>query len=225
MLTQKIKNLADYKSKGTAYDSKTLTTLDKVYREYESTVESHIQFPLCKEHIIKMFDDPKIVEDAYQEMQKLHHDNRDEIKKALSQMNTKLKQQLIAECYKSNNIYPELVRVFIKPDAASILNEFIQQNTELKQGLEALKKLPFIKELQGQFENHSPTNKELSDAFNKALKIQDITTKDHICHFFHVCFKWIYEKLIGQYKSKSTLEEKIEHGNAHDTFKSFYTAQ
>lgn len=91
----------------------------------------------------------------------------------------------------------------------------------MKEGLEALKKLPFIKDLRDECTKQNPTNKELSDAFNKALKIQDITTKDHICHFFHICYQWIHETLIGSYNVQSTLEEKTEHNNSHNTFQTF----
>ena len=222
MLTEKIKALADAKSQLTTYDSRTLTTLDKVYINYKITVEVQNQFKSYKQYIIDMFDDPKIVEKAYQDIQKLHYSHHDQINEALSEINTIVKKQLIAECHESNNIYPELVRVFIKPDADSILNEFIQQNTELKKGLEALKKLPFIKELQADFKDKNPTNEALVDAFKRALSEQRIGIRDKIKHFLHICYKWIYETLIGPYDVKSTLEE--EKRDAHNTFKSFLEA-
>jgi hypothetical protein len=55
--------------------------------------------------------------------------------------------KLIAECNESN-IYPELVRVFIKPCQDSILKQYlIEGNETLNPSFQELIKLPFIKQL------------------------------------------------------------------------------
>ena len=222
-LTKKIKDLEDKHAEGDPYNSSRLISLDELYKACMMRISFTISDPFNKDYlsdrqeITNLLDDKDMVNEVYRNLLGLHYNDSEKIKIVLSPLKQAIVMKLIAECdYK--DLHKELIRVLIKPSTGKILNKFITNNDDLSVQYNKLIKLPCIQDLHNEFKDKKLTNKELSDAFNKALKIQDITTKDHICHFFHVCFKWIYEKLIGQYKSKSTLENKTERNTYQDTY-------
>ena len=75
-----------------------------------------------------------------------------------------------------------------------------------------LTKLPFIKQLQKEFIQLEPTNKQLEDAFNKAMEQQPIGLRDKIMNFFASLIRLIY----SSYKSK--IEINTERQDCNNKF-------
>jgi hypothetical protein len=155
------------------------------------------------------------------------------IKQAIKESKQELEpiEQESKKIKRAKEMNTTLLSMFVRPKEIEDQRALLQlsnENHDLKQQFETLKNLSFIEKLRDDFKTKSPTNEELVDAFNDALELQEVGIRDKIMNFFHICYKLIYETLVGQYNVKSTLEEKKEINeqkqDARNKFTTFLTA-
>lgn len=97
-LTEMIKKLQDNNADGTGYDGSTLDTLDKLYKACMMRITWTISAPnndnylLDRKTITDLFDDKDMVNKVCNELLQLHYNDHDQIKEALSGIETIVKK-------------------------------------------------------------------------------------------------------------------------------------